>query len=79
MAHAFFHSIDWMALFEKKIHPPFNPNVKDQLDLRHFDPEFVSEPLPALSAKRDGISASVEDETFAGFSYVPDSETLSNS
>ncbi|XP_062506624.1 serine/threonine-protein kinase Sgk2-like [Corticium candelabrum] len=80
MGHPFFRTIDWMALFEKKIRPPFNPNVKDQLDLRHFDPEFVSEPVPALSSKRsDGVySASVEDEMFAGFSYAPE-EVLTSS
>ena len=52
-----------------------------QLDLRHFDPEFVREPVPA-SVGRSGssvgklVSASVmeADAVFDGFSYVPPAE-----
>ena len=49
------------------------------MDLRHFDPEFVREPVPASlgrSADNRLVSASVQeaDAAFLGFSYVPPTE-----
>ena len=51
------------------------------LDLRHFDPEFVREPVPASVGRSGGsscklVSASVmeADAVFEGFSYVPPAE-----
>jgi hypothetical protein len=46
------------------------------MDLKHFDPEFVREPVPASVTKvGDGqiVSASVDepDDAFVGFTYVP--------
>ncbi len=45
-SHPFFMPINWQLLDEKKIKPPYNPNVSGQMDLKHFDPEFVREPVP---------------------------------
>ncbi|KAL4236357.1 Serine/threonine-protein kinase Sgk1 [Mactra antiquata] len=79
-SHNFFADINWHDLDAKKIDPPYNPNVSGQLDLRHFDPEFVREPVPASVGKSPGlnkmVSASVmeADCMFQGFSYVPPAE-----
>ncbi|XP_070194139.1 serine/threonine-protein kinase Sgk1-like [Littorina saxatilis] len=78
---AFFSDINWDDLYNRKIQPPYNPNVSGHLDLRHFDPEFIREPVPA-SVGRSGssscklVSASVmeADAVFDGFSYVPPAE-----
>ena len=77
MAHPFFRSINWDDLYNKRYEPPFNPRVKDALDLRHFDPEFTKEaisdtPSPPRTGG-GGVSVSVADDTFAGFSYIPPS------
>lgn len=76
--HAFFASINWDDLYHKRIQPPYNPNVSDPMDLKHFDPEFVREPVPASVARSGDIlvSASVQeaDNAFEGFSYVPPAE-----
>lgn len=78
--HTFFADISWQDLDAKKIDPPYNPNVSGQLDLKHFDPEFVREPVPASVGKSPGlnklVSASVmeADGMFQGFSYVPPAE-----
>ncbi|XP_055337252.1 serine/threonine-protein kinase Sgk1-like [Paramacrobiotus metropolitanus] len=45
-AHAFFRPVDWQLLLQKKIRPPYNPNVTSSYDLRHIDPEFTQEPIP---------------------------------
>lgn len=79
--HDFFADIDWDDLYNKRVQPPYNPNVNGQLDLRHFDPEFVREPVPASVGRSGGssyrlVSASVmeADGVFEGFSYVPPAE-----
>lgn len=36
--HPFFKSIDWEAIYNKKIRPPFIPNVKSDLDHKYIDP-----------------------------------------
>ncbi|XP_014663841.1 PREDICTED: serine/threonine-protein kinase Sgk1-like [Priapulus caudatus] len=79
-SHAWFADLNWEDLEAKKISPPYNPNVKDLMDLRHFDPEFVREPVPQSVGASAGhlthISASVQeaDEAFMGFSYAPPAE-----
>ena len=74
-AHPFFRSINWDDLFHKRLEPPFNPHVRDALDLRHFDPEFTTEAISDTPSPPKhgggGVSVSVADDTFAGFSYVP--------
>lgn len=37
--------MDWDALKEKKIDPPFRPKVSNNKDLRHFDKMFTEEPV----------------------------------
>lgn len=78
-SHPFFAPINWRLLDERRVRPPYNPNVSGQMDLKHFDPEFVREPVPASVGKSAGsqvVSASVQeaDNVFEGFSYVPSSE-----
>lgn len=75
MGHPFFRSINWDDLYNKRIEPPFNPNVQGDLDLRHFDPEFTKEAISDAPSppKGGGVSVSVTDDTFAGFSYIPPS------
>lgn len=77
--HQFFRTINFQDLYDKKIDPPYNPNVSGQLDLKHFDPEFVREPVPASVTKvneNQMVSASVDDpdDAFVGFTYVPPSD-----
>ncbi|XP_002730613.1 serine/threonine-protein kinase Sgk3-like [Saccoglossus kowalevskii] len=74
--HPFFSTINWDELEARQIPPPYNPNVTGHMDLRHFDPEFVREPVPQSVGKsmdHNGVSASVQeaDNAFMGFSYVP--------
>ena len=76
MAHPFFSSINWDDLFHKRLPPIFNPNVKGDLDLKHFDPEFTKEAISDTPSppKSSGVSVSIADDTFAGFSYIPTSD-----
>ncbi|XP_029447275.1 serine/threonine-protein kinase Sgk3 isoform X3 [Rhinatrema bivittatum] len=79
--HPFFASINWTDLIQKKIHPPFNPNVVGPDDIRNFDAEFTEEMVPysvCISPDYSIVNASVleADDAFAGFSYAPSSEDL---
>ncbi|XP_059473344.1 serine/threonine-protein kinase Sgk1-like isoform X2 [Neocloeon triangulifer] len=74
--HPFYKSINWDDLLNKKIPPPFNPNVKGSMDLKNIDPEFTKEPVSSsVGRSQNGavLSASVKeaDSAFEGFSYAP--------
>lgn len=84
MAHPFFGSIDWAALERREIPPPWVPMVGDAMDLRHFDPSFVNEPVPQ-SVSEPGLPAQAhrgsqpmrvlsvsEVNPFVGFTFVGD-------
>ncbi|KAL5259857.1 hypothetical protein ACHWQZ_G010094 [Mnemiopsis leidyi] len=71
--HPFFSSIDWELLEKKQITPPYDPNVKDNLDLKHFSTEFTTQNVPdSLVKSPDKLSVSVTDpdDEFTGFTYV---------
>nr|XP_034370553.1 serine/threonine-protein kinase Sgk1-like [Arvicanthis niloticus] len=78
----FFSLINWGDLINKKITPPFNANVSGSSDLRHFDPEFIEEPVPSsIGRSHDSIlvTASVKEaaaEAFLGFSCAPSMDSF---
>lgn len=39
--HPWFQGIDWSALLTKKVKAPFVPNIKSEIDVSNFDPEFT--------------------------------------
>ena len=38
--HPFFKTIDWQLLYDKKIDPPYNPNVVSVIDNNSFAAPF---------------------------------------
>ncbi|XP_056440549.1 serine/threonine-protein kinase Sgk3 [Gadus chalcogrammus] len=75
-SHYFFSSINWDDLEQRKIPPPFIPNVTSHHDISNFDPEFTDETVPnsvCWSPGHSFVNASVmeADEAFLGFSYAP--------
>uniref|UniRef100_A0AAQ5Z4G8 Serine/threonine-protein kinase Sgk1 n=1 Tax=Amphiprion ocellaris TaxID=80972 RepID=A0AAQ5Z4G8_AMPOC len=78
-AHSFFSSINWDDLEQKKIPPPFIPNVSSYCDISNFDPEFTEEMVPnsiCWTQEHSIVNASVmeADDAFVGFSYAPPSD-----
>ena len=53
MRHLFFETIDWNALQEKKIAPPFKPQVLNETDTRNFDIEFTGESVELTPPEDD--------------------------
>uniref|UniRef100_A0A6Q2XR62 Serine/threonine-protein kinase Sgk1 n=1 Tax=Esox lucius TaxID=8010 RepID=A0A6Q2XR62_ESOLU len=77
-AHTFFTTINWDDLEQRKVQPPFTPNVNTPYDITNFDPEFTEETVPnsVCYADHSIVNASVmeADDAFLGFSYAPPSD-----
>ena len=41
-AHPFFKNIDWEAILQKKIKPPFIPRISSDSDVKYIDSEFTN-------------------------------------
>uniref|UniRef100_A0A3Q1IC11 protein kinase C n=1 Tax=Anabas testudineus TaxID=64144 RepID=A0A3Q1IC11_ANATE len=68
----FFRGMDWEALLQRKVPPPFVPTVADKEDVSNFDQEFTAE-LPTLTPPRERRTLSrKEQEFFKDFDYVSD-------
>lgn len=66
--HSFFRGVNWDDMLAKRVPPPFQPNIKDRLDISNFDVEFTHE-TPALTPIHANLDA-VEQQEFRGFSYA---------
>lgn len=85
MVHPFFASINWNDLVNKKIVPPFKPQVTSDTDTRYFDSEFTGESveLTPPDAQRlgmdQGLQSIQEEPHFSQFSYQDLTSYMSNS
>jgi ribosomal protein S6 kinase alpha-1/2/3/6 len=65
--HEFFATIDWEALVEKRVRPPFVPSVARADDTFYFDSDYTNrDPHDSPSVP---VSASAH-EIFRGFSFI---------
>eukprot|EP00928_Gymnodinium_smaydae_P057456 TRINITY_DN40697_c0_g1_i1.p1 TRINITY_DN40697_c0_g1~~TRINITY_DN40697_c0_g1_i1.p1 ORF type:complete len:362 (-),score=69.33 TRINITY_DN40697_c0_g1_i1:134-1135(-) len=66
-AHPFFSSVDFNALYNKQILPPFKPSVTNPLEAKYVDKEFLDLPVANSEA-----GAHVQEQAhFQGFTYAP--------
>lgn len=84
-SHAFFSSINWTDLYQKKIPPPFKPQVTSDTDTRYFDSEFTGESVELTPPENAGHLNSIAEENdsnqpyFHQFSYQCVGSTLGSS
>ena len=72
--HPFFSDIMWDDLVEKRIPVPWIPDLESKTDLKHIDPEFTQEQVPAsLGQSLVSSYRNFQSSAFTGFTYVPDS------
>eukprot|EP00274_Cyanoptyche_gloeocystis_P006243 CAMPEP_0196652060 /NCGR_PEP_ID=MMETSP1086-20130531/1279_1 /TAXON_ID=77921 /ORGANISM="Cyanoptyche gloeocystis , Strain SAG4.97" /LENGTH=618 /DNA_ID=CAMNT_0041982419 /DNA_START=113 /DNA_END=1969 /DNA_ORIENTATION=+ len=73
MKHAFFDDVDWLALMNKEIEPPFKPTmVSDPSAAENFDREFTScSPTDSL-ADETFVTGSMNEKYFKDYHYGPD-------
>lgn len=69
--HPFFNGVDWTALYNKQVSPPFQPpEPKDVLDTRNFEAEFTNMPLDSVETPpNNSLAASMGPSRFSGFTY----------
>ncbi|KAJ3614684.1 hypothetical protein NHX12_018255 [Muraenolepis orangiensis] len=68
----FFRTMDWEALLQRKLPPPFVPRISGKEDVSNFDEEFTAE-LPSLTPPREPCTLSRKDQDgFRDFDYVSD-------
>lgn len=88
MSHAFFKNINWDDIYNKRVVPPFKPQIKSPTDTSNFDSEFTSV-TPVLTPVQSGkftsrlvlrgmvakcgvVLTAAMQEEFRGFSYAHD-------
>lgn len=84
--HPFFADVDWTVLAKKNVVPPFKPQLKGELDVSNFDPEFTNAlngGAGSLNARAAALAAGVNSAStplsptvqanFKGFTFVDES------
>ncbi|XP_038570496.1 ribosomal protein S6 kinase beta-2-like [Micropterus salmoides] len=66
--HHFFKHIDWEDLLNKRVEPPYKPQLQSDEDVSQFDTRFTRQ-TPVDSPDDTSLSHSAE-LAFAGFTYV---------
>lgn len=72
MQHKFFAGIVWQDVYEKKLVPPFKPQVTSETDTRYFDEEFTAQMITITPPDQDDNLEFVDNERrphFPQFSY----------
>uniref|UniRef100_A0A667ZZQ4 Ribosomal protein S6 kinase beta-2 n=1 Tax=Myripristis murdjan TaxID=586833 RepID=A0A667ZZQ4_9TELE len=66
--HPFFRHINWDDLLNKRVEPPYKPQLQSEEDVSQFDTRFTRQ-TPVDSPDDTSLSHSAE-HAFAGFTYV---------
>ncbi|XP_044527084.1 RAC-beta serine/threonine-protein kinase isoform X3 [Gracilinanus agilis] len=72
MEHRFFSAINWQDVLQKKLPPPFKPQVTSEIDTRYFDDEFTAQSITITPPDRYDSMGSLEPDQrthFPQFSY----------
>jgi len=68
--HPFFKGMKWPNLKNKRIAPPFKPDIKrGMMDTGNFDPELTKQ-HPVDSPVNSPLLSTSKDALFSGFSYI---------
>ncbi|KAM3829592.1 RAC-beta serine/threonine-protein kinase isoform 1-T1 [Vipera latastei] len=52
MEHRFFAAVNWQDVVQKKLIPPFKPQVTSEIDTRYFDDEFTAQSITVTPPDR---------------------------
>ncbi len=67
-SHPFFRDVDWTALAEKRVPPPFKPPVLGPDDCHNFMKDFLAE-TPSDSSRNGPSSDRINDIVYEDFTY----------
>lgn len=77
--HPFFSSINWDDLYNRRLNPPWKPNLRGEDDVTCFDEIFTSE-KPDLHVNNVSLSLPPSaQEKFKGFSFINGNSVLCES
>jgi RAC serine/threonine-protein kinase len=75
MMHSFFRGLNWLDLIEKKVPPPFIPEITSETDTRYFDCQFTTEPVNLTPIDRPmNHLGEVDASFFTQFSFAAGSQ-----
>ena len=69
--HPYFEGINWDDAWNKKLEPPFVPNLRDETDLKYFDKMFTEEKIEG--SKVSEVPSSIANSDYKGFTFVTNS------
>jgi len=73
-SHPFFRSLDWQAVYDRAVKPPFIPEVHGKTDLSNIDPLFTQErPVDSLVEGSAINAVRSDDDDFSGFTFQNES------
>jgi len=64
--HDFFAGVNWLAMYDRRIRPPFQPNVSHPCDVKYFEEEFLNLPI---ANSDDNVLGAEDVKYFEGFTY----------
>ena len=67
--HVFYRAIDWQALEQRLIQPPYKPQVNSDRDLANIDELFTKEDV-VLTPDSPATLARLQQNEFEGFEYI---------
>lgn len=70
MDQPFFKTINWDDIYNKRIEPPYKPQISSATDTSNFDSEFTNV-TPVLTPVQSVLTQAMQEE-FRGFSYSAD-------
>lgn len=74
--HPYFGNINWNDLLEKKIQPPFLPQVSSEIDTRYFEKEFTGESVQLTPPDDDSVMNNLK--YFDSFSFYGSKTSLNS-
>jgi serine/threonine protein kinase len=75
--HAFFKTVDWKALYNRQVQPPFKPAVKGPDDISNVDPQFTEKQAEIGNTPQDS-EFKPDAGLFDGFTYERSGVILDN-
>lgn len=74
-SHPFFAGIEWVAIQQRRVTPPFKPQVSQAGDVKYFEKEFVDLPVVNSEVNEAHLGQSRDNMNhFEGFTYQPRSD-----
>lgn len=70
MEHPYFQDVNFDDVLNKRVQPPYLPEVKSEHDYSNFDQEFTSE-TPRLTPVETVLTSEMQEQ-FRGFSHIAD-------